>query len=61
MKLPRFFRKRKQSEEKHALYTEDDVRKVAEEYGEIRYNDGKRDGIAIARKAAEKSLKEAIS
>lgn len=42
------------------LYTHDQVIKIAEDFGKVRYNDGKRDGIAIAREQATKSLKEIL-
>lgn len=38
------------------MYTQ----KQLEEHGSIRYNDGKRDGLAIAREQATKSLKEIL-
>lgn len=45
---------------KPELYTREQVQKIADEYGDIRYNDGKRDGLAIARQQATQSLKEIL-
>lgn len=42
------------------LYTREQVEKIANEYGQVRYNDGKRDGLAIARQQATNSLKEIL-
>ena len=42
------------------LYTYAEAWEIAQEYGDIRYNDGKRDGLAIAREQATKSLKEIL-
>lgn len=42
------------------LYTYDQLMKIAEDYGQVRYNEGKSDGLAMARQQATKSLKEIL-
>lgn len=41
-------------------WTREEVESIAEEYGQVRYNDGKRDGLAIAREQASRSLREIL-
>lgn len=42
------------------LYTYDEVYRISQKWGDVRYNDGKRDGLDIARKQAVKQLKEVL-
>lgn len=59
--IDRFRRKKHNSlPQEQDLFTKAQVVKIADEYGRVRYNDGKRDGLAIAREQANNSLKEIL-
>lgn len=61
--LKKMLRKRRKNPEllvETKTYTYADVVRIAEDFGNIRYNDGKRDGLAIARSQAIKTMKEIL-
>jgi hypothetical protein len=59
-KLKNWFARRKHVTKPTDLLTRAQAERIAQEYGVIRYNDGKRDGLAIAREQAQNSLKEIL-
>ena len=54
------FRKKPTEVAQPQQYTQEGVSKLVKDAYKIGYNDGKRDGIAVARQLAIKSLKEII-
>lgn len=62
MKLPKWFKRNKPEEdiEFKETYTRAEVERFVRTAHDVGYNDGKRDGLNIARQSAEKALKEAL-
>ena len=64
MKLPKWLRREPKPEddiEYRETYTRAEVERFVRTAHDVGYNDGKRDGLNIARQSAEKALKEALS
>lgn len=60
MKLPKILNKFKRNKTPKRYYSLAEVHKIIAEVQKVAYNDGKRAGIAIARRAATNSLKEIL-
>lgn len=61
MKLPKWLRRKQPQDIEHReYYTREEVERFVRTAHNVGYNDGKRDGLNIAREAATKSLKEVL-